>query len=267
MMREDGVLYPYRMMWPAFWGFMKGETITPLDPDVVYDTLRTTLRVRRGSTLQETFADARLSNDEKLEALGEERAKVAEEEWTEEERAKIESLQSAKALADWHEKLAAALEKLKEILSEEGAVPVYVSGGDAYRLGEDGKVATFEPAAAQPYTWPLAHDVRPARWSLGVKGCYECHADGTPIFEGQVAAIAAAPVQQPRTYVMHQLAGYDKTKMDAWNASFRGRTAFKYFGFAAVGVAGLVLLSYVFAGITALPGLIRRRSDRRSEDT
>ena len=69
-----------------------------------------------------------------------------------------------------------------------------------------------------------------------------------------MTALAEAPVDQPLTYAMHELAGYDKTKMDAWNASFRGRTAFKYFGFAAVGVAGLVLLSYVFAGITALPG-------------
>ena len=73
-------------------------------------------------------------------------------------------------------------------------------------------------------------------------------------------------MDQPLTHAMHELAGYDKAKMDAWNASFRGRTAFKYFGFAAVGVTGLVLLSYVFAGITALPDLVLRRSGRGPKD-
>ena len=88
---------------------------------------------------------------------------------------------------------------------------------------------------------------------------------GTPIFDGQVTSIAAAPVDQPVRATMRELAGYDKTRMEAWNASFQGRTAFKWFGFGAVAVASLVLLSYVFAGITALPGLLRRRADRTKE--
>ena len=58
---------------------------------------------------------------------------------------------------------------------------------------------------------------------------------------------------------MHEIAGYDKLKTDAWAASFLGRTAFKYFGYAAMGVVCLVLLAYVLRGIIALLALIHRR--------
>ena len=46
---------------------------------------------------------------------------------------------------------------------------------------------------------------------------------------------------------MRQLAGYDPTMHKAWNLSFQGRTAFKFFGFASLGVLALVLLAYGMA--------------------
>ena len=92
-----------------------------------------------------------------------------------------------------------------------------------------------------------------------MKGCYECHAAGTPILEGQVTALGPAPEEKPLTQDMYHFTGYDKLKMDAWNASFQGRTAFKYFGFAATGVVGLFLLSYLVAGVIGLTGGWRRR--------
>ena len=33
MMRDGDVLYPHRMMWPAFWGSMQNDTIRPLNPE------------------------------------------------------------------------------------------------------------------------------------------------------------------------------------------------------------------------------------------
>ena len=38
---------------------------------------------------------------------------------------------------------------------------MYVSGGKAYRLAEDGTAEAFDHEAARPYSWKLAHDVRP----------------------------------------------------------------------------------------------------------
>jgi hypothetical protein len=75
----------------------------------------------------------------------------------------------------------------------------------------------------EPYAWKLGHDVRPTRYSLGVTGCFECHAAGAPIFEGRVTAVAAVPEDQPLVHSMWELAGYDKQMLDAWNQSFQGR--------------------------------------------
>jgi hypothetical protein len=104
----------------------------------------------------------------------------------------------------------------------------------------------------------LGHDVRPARYSIGVTGCFDCHAAGSPIFEGQVTAVAAVPDDQPPVHSMWELAGYDKQMLDAWNQSFQGRTLFKYAGFVAMGVVGLVLLTYLILGTYGLFGRFRR---------
>jgi hypothetical protein len=261
MKRDGDTLYPHKMMWPAFWGAKKDDKITPLNPEEVYDAVKRALRVRSSSTLIETFMEAKISSSDKKELLGEERAKASEEELTDEEQAKLAEFAKTKGLETWQEKMAEALTALKAIVAKEGAEPVYISGGKAYRLDKDGKVQEFEHEATNPYAWKLAHDVRSARQSSGVKGCYECHSAGSPILEGQVTAIGPAPDDSPPTKDMYAYTGYDKTKMDAWNSSFQGRTAFKYFGFAAMGVLGLVLLSSLVAGINGLYGKLRRKND------
>jgi hypothetical protein len=239
------------MTWPAFWGKIKNDKIEPLPPEDVHDALRRTLRVRRGKTFTETMSQAELTDEDRVKLLGQERAELPEDQWTDEEKSQLAELEKSKGVEGWLEKLPEALTALKEIISEDGAEPVFVAGGKAYRLKED-KAAAFAHEAAKPYAWTLAHDVRPARWSSGISGCYECHAAGAPIFEGQVTAISPAPTDEPVRHTMYELAGYDKTKLDAWNASFTGRAAFKWFGFAASGVVGLIVLSYLVAGINGL---------------
>jgi len=59
---------------------------------------------------------------------------------------------------------------------------VYISGGRMFRLDKDGKLASKSDAAAEPVTWPLAHNVRPAQQSLGWKGCTDCHSGGSDFF-------------------------------------------------------------------------------------
>jgi hypothetical protein len=156
--------------------------------------------------------------------------------------------------------LAPALKALQKSIKTEGAVAVYIAGGRAYRLGAEEKVEVFDNAAANPYAWKLAHDVRPARWSSGATGCFECHSLGAPLFDGEVAAIGPAPDTAPPTQKMAELAGYDRLRVDAWNLSFPGRTAFKWFGFVSMGVVGLILLAFVFIGINGLFGSARRSS-------
>jgi len=232
---------------------MSEDAITPNNPDDVYDATRSALRVQRGSNLAEAIKGlTQLRADDKKEALGEERAKVKDEELTDEEKAKLEEL-------NWQAKLVGALTAVQKLITEEGAEPVFVSAGKVYKLAGEEAVETIEHSAAEPYMWKFAHDVRPARLSLGVKGCYDCHTLGAPLFESTVTAVGQTPDDEPVSHAMHELAGYDKLKIDAWAASFLGRKAFKYFGYAAMGVLSLVLLAYVLRGITGLLALIHRK--------
>jgi hypothetical protein len=51
-----------------------------------------------------------------------------------------------------------------------------------FRLDKDGKLEAGELAEAEPVTWPLAHNVRPAQQSLGWNGCTDCHSGGSNFF-------------------------------------------------------------------------------------
>lgn len=258
LQRDGGKLYPHRMMWPAFWGSLHEGRVTPLPPEAVQTALRSTLRVRRGQTLRDTLLDVKLTKDEKLAVLGAERGGVPESELTEDERTQLEQRKNQKAMDEFQTKFAKALEDLKKIVSQPGAEPIYVAGGKAYRAVADGKLEEFEHEAAAPYAWKLGHNVRPARQSLGSGGCFDCHEKGAPIFASTVTAISPVLDEQPRTFRMYESAGFDKFKLDVWNLSFLGRTAFKWFAFASMSVVGLVLMWYAMRGLTSLASVCRK---------
>jgi hypothetical protein len=67
----------------------------------------------------------------------------------------------------------------------------YIAGGKLHRLGA-GKLRAEDHAQAQPYLWPIAHDVRPATQALGAKGCQDCHSTEAAIFFGKVSRGFAA---------------------------------------------------------------------------
>lgn len=259
MLRTNDVLYPHRMVWPAFWGEITGDVIKPLHPEVAREAVRRKIRVRRNDTFTDVMSDVKLTAEDKTEALGAGRADVAEDELTAEEQDKLKALEVSKKQDFFREKLGEALVDLKEAITTQGAEPVYVGGGRAYRLGAEDKVEVFDNPAAEPYAWKLAHDVRPARWSSGAaNGCYDCHKMGAPIFDGKVAALGPGIDADPPTERMLELAGYDRVKMDAWNKSFQGRTVFKWFGFASAAVVAVILLSFLFLGVNGVLGVFRR---------
>jgi len=252
LMQDHGVLYPHRMIWPAFWGLMSNNTITPLNPDQVHETLRRKLRVRRNSTFTETFSKVTLSKEERTEVVGADRADVAETELRSDEVEKLTLRRKQQATKEFREKIVTVLPELRAFAGPSGGQPVYVSGGRVYRLGQGDKLQVITHPGAAPYAWKLAHDVRPKRWSTGAIGCFECHAPGTPIFEGRVTARGPAPDADPPSQTMAELAGYDRQQLDVWNRSFQGRTAFKYFGFVSAGLVGLILLVFLLLGINGI---------------
>ena len=256
LMRDaQGVIAPHRAVWPAFWGLLKGDSVTVIKPEEAYDKLRKTLRVRRDFSSE--IVKVRLSSKDKAKVLGEERAKVSSSKLTEEEKAKLAELEKTMGQEAFRERLTDALKVLAEDSSD--ATPVYLTGGKAYRLNQAGELESFEHPAAKPYTWPLAHDVRPARHSLGGGGCFDCHADGSPTFYGTVTALGPAPDDSPPTTVMHQLQGLDPNLLALWNQSFNFRTAFKWFGSICIGIVTLVVLLFLFVGLNGAFKLVRRR--------
>lgn len=261
---EDGRVYPQRSMWPAFWGVVADGKITPIAPEKVYDTTRRTLRVRKDFVSE--LVKPKLSSKELAEVLGDERAKLDRQEWTDEDIANHDKLQSEEGRALFEEKVSAALEALEKELEVEQVV--YVSAGVIYARdneeeAEAGKLKSIEvddPKATGMITWPLAHNVRPAGWSLGVGGCVECHAADGKIFASTVAAAGPGP-DAGKPIAMAVLQNIPTDQRLAWNELFKGRKDFKYIVAGSIAVLAMILL----IGIGAAAGRLAGRTKVASE--
>ncbi|MHC4618785.1 MAG: cytochrome c3 family protein [Planctomycetota bacterium] len=138
----DGKIGPHKLFWPAFWGVLKGEDVTPINLESVREAV------------------ARM-------VVGE----------------------TAGPSGDWLPITSRQIAKILTSLSSEGSadgVPVYISGGRLHRVGASGQLSAREHPAAKPCLWPIAHDVRPAAQSLGVRSCQDCHATDAPFFFADV---------------------------------------------------------------------------------
>ncbi|GMU37699.1 MAG: hypothetical protein KJ057_09960 [Phycisphaerae bacterium] len=153
------------------------------------------------------------------------------------------------------EQITAGLKALQTAAAESES-PAYVAFQRVYTLGPDGSLVSTSDEAGAAYAWPIAHDVRPARQSLGAGGCTDCHADDAPMYAGRIvdASLAANP-DAPRT-TMQELRGADVGLARAWNRSMRLREAFKVAAFAAV---ALVAWFAVARGTGACARWIERR--------
>jgi hypothetical protein len=150
------------------------------------------------------------------------------------------------------DQIASALKALAEAVK---AKPAYIAGGSLYRLNDKGEIVEQpdHPAAA-PYMWPMAHTVRPAAQSLGVRYCTDCHSTDSPFFFGAVAA--DGPVNAGRSTV-HRMAAFEKinpTYAWAFSASFVFRPWFKIVAGGSAAVLCIVLLLY---GLRALAAVAR----------
>lgn len=151
---------------------------------------------------------------------------------------------------DWRPLTEDQVAEVLELLSKQqtdGQV-VYIAGGKLYQRTDDGTVQATAHPAAGAYAWPLAHDVRPAKQSLGTRTCADCHTTDSPFFFAGVEM--DSPIQGDKQWVkMVELQGIDRLYIWAFNASFVFRPMLKVVAFAACGLIGLVLLIY---GLKAL---------------
>ena len=214
---ENGKIQPHNMFWPAYWGTLEDDKLTPIHPQVIKELAPEALGLDQPSDAR--VNDWRTLNDEQI-------AKIL------------------RAIADRPEQE-----------TKDKPVPVYVAGGKLYRLAND-KLISEISTAAEPYSWPIGHDVRPATQSLGANGrCTDCHDTSAPFLFGQVPVDSPLvtkkqSVQQAKSMVDFQsddqgYRGYHET----FSRSFVFRPWMKGVVIGACGIVGLVILAFLIKGI------------------
>lgn len=218
---HDGKIAPHRMVWPAFWGWLREDgQVLPIAPEAV--------KAAAGPL------PAILTSQEGDEPLPQ---------------------QSGNDRPTREQAIVDVMERLGERLATDqavGAVPVLIRDGYIHRVEQE-QLIREEHDAAAPYLWPLAHDVRPAAQSLGVRGCTDCHAADAPFYFGMVFTGFGAhdPVRPIRQ--MHELHTQRPVLTRAWAMAFVMRPAFQVFLLVCTLVTLLILVRYGLAGLgTAL---------------
>jgi hypothetical protein len=130
--------------------------------------------------------------------------------------------------------------------------PVYVAGGRVHSLKAGGGLTSEENAAAQPYLWPIAHDVRPASQALGAKGCQDCHDAASPVFFGKVSVDSPIAADRTQPWAM---ARFQKGLDTKYAADFANTFQYRPWLKATVTASAIALLLFVLAYL--LPALSR----------
>ena len=141
------------------------------------------------------------------------------------------------------------------------AEAVYIAGGKLYRLDAAGQVKDEANAQAEPYLWPIGHDVRPASQALGANGCQDCHSKTSPVFFGEV--VVDSPLEQGRAWKMNH---FQPTVDAAYQLSLANSWKYRVWLKATASVVAIILLLLLLGGAyQALVGLSARISGRRRD--
>ncbi|HOW19736.1 MAG TPA: hypothetical protein PLC79_11920, partial [Phycisphaerae bacterium] len=139
---------------------------------------------------------------------------------------------------------------------------VYINAGRIFEKGPDGKLKSSPHKIAEPYFWPIGHNVRAVGDSLGAKGCADCHSKDAPFFFGDVIrdplaaptarpAGPAAPTSQPTASTAGSHSAPD---CNAHTTAGGNRSALVPFaGNAAMARVATILAAAAFAATPASP--------------
>jgi len=200
LVMEGGKISPYKVMWPAYWGTLENDSVTPVEVGIVE-------KVVGG-----VFADLEFP-----------------------------------ATGDWPE---ITKEKIAEALMILGDKAVYVAGGVLYKIDNSGElVEEVGHIAAAPYMWPIAHNVRPAAQSLGVRRCEDCHSTDAPFFFGEVAVDSPVALERPSKKKMVEFQDINPFYAWVFAFSFVFRPWLKVIALACSAVLAGVLLLYALKAL------------------
>jgi hypothetical protein len=128
---------------------------------------------------------------------------------------------------------------------------VYVSAGNMYSLDDSGDLSCeADHPAAEPYLWPIAHGVRPAAQSLGIRYCTDCHDADEGFLFGDV--VVDSPVTADERDSAKKMIGFqdvDPSYAGAFAFSFVFRPIMKLVALCSSAVLALVLLLYALKAL------------------
>ena len=168
--------------------------------------------------------------------------------------AKIITKEKIPPSGDWPALKAEQITKVLSLLSSQTeGKPAYIAGGTLYCLDDSGKLTEQNNhPAARPYLWPIAHDVRPAAQSLGVRRCEDCHSTGAPFFFGKVDVDSPVVSKRDSVKMMVEFQDVDAVYAWAFALSFVFRPWLKVVTLASCAVLAVVLLLYALKALACI---------------
>jgi len=137
--------------------------------------------------------------------------------------------------------------------------PVYLSGGRLFRLDKGGRLDASADRAAEPVTWPLAHNVRPAQQSLGWGGCTDCHSGGSDFFFTKLKATGPMLTKNVATRSAASFMGLGGLFQRVFGLSFIVRPVFKVVLVICAIVAGSLLFLASLVALGRFAGFLEKR--------
>jgi len=140
----------------------------------------------------------------------------------------------------------AEIQAVLKAITRKGVQPVYLAGGMAYELDDQGQLKSEPNPLSNPIDVPLAHNVRPAGQSLGAQGCTECHGADSPFYQCLALTRELGSDGKPEGEPTYAVLG--KTECDVWLGAVR-EDYIRPYGPLVVALTVLaLLLHYVLFG-------------------
>jgi len=153
------------------------------------------------------------------------------------------------------------IEVLKALPQSTEGTPVYICGGKLYSLDDKGSLIAKEHDAARPYLWPIAHNVRPAAQSLGIRRCEDCHSTDAPFYFGEVEIDSPLASQKDAARKMVDFQHLDARFVKIFAMSFVFRPWLKVVALASCAVLAAVLLLYALKALACITKALVAKED------
>jgi hypothetical protein len=234
---DQGKIAPHKIMYPSFWGRLNGTTVTPIQPADVL-AAGTAKSLGQKPNPQDDPPMTPLKKEEIIEVLD----KLAA--FTPPKPKALAAKPTTKPTTGATTSAAAPAATQPATPAYYTGEPVFVTGGKAFKRKAGGKdLEDIDTPAADPYAWPLAHDVRGAQQALGARGCTDCHSSGAPIFDSTVSSAALFTGANSST-PMHEMRGEPIGALSAFAGTYFLRSILIATGYTCATILLLVLISY-----------------------